>query len=209
MENKQNFIHRRPILVGILILTSSFVIGTLLAIFVVECSVPSKAGNDGWLGFLGGVSGSMISGLISFYILYLDRQKSEEIQENNRRETNNLQKEHRKEFEYQVRKQFIDNIASNVARYITSIHSYFDCQYFNTNKDTNRVIAVEEYYILVIKLEGIPQANALLTSLNKIHKEYCFFDPDNKRLAQRKRFDIEITTLKDETSKFIKSYLEN
>lgn len=225
MKAGQKFTQKHPVLTGVLLLVFGFIVGTLIAVLVVESSTPSKAGNDGWLGFLGGVFGSMISGMVSFYILYLDRQKSEEIQENNRKETMAIQEKQRKQFEYQIRKRFTDSIAESVARYITDICGYFYSQYFskddkrqyleNPNKKPwsrggkeNRRKAVEEYYVLTMKLHEIPAAKVLLDVLKNIHNAYCFLDIAENVIYQKERFEDNIDMLRNATTEFIRKYLE-
>lgn len=69
---------QREILIGACVLIVGFIIGILVAFFVVENNVPSKASNDGWLGFFGGLFGSFISGMITFYVLYINRRDTKE-----------------------------------------------------------------------------------------------------------------------------------
>ncbi len=66
------------ILVGIVILIVGFVLAIVVALVVVESSIPSNASNDGWLGFLGGLFGSFISGMITFWVLYINRKDIED-----------------------------------------------------------------------------------------------------------------------------------
>lgn len=63
----------KEILAGIVISIIGFIFAILIALVVVESKVPSNASNDGWLGFLGGLFGSFISGMITFGVLYINR----------------------------------------------------------------------------------------------------------------------------------------
>lgn len=64
--------------VGVLITILLFVTSILIAMFIVKNKISSNASNDGWLGFFGGLFGSFISGMITFYVLYIDRKGSRE-----------------------------------------------------------------------------------------------------------------------------------
>lgn len=67
----------REIIIGLGILLVGFFVGICVAIFVVENNFHSNASNDGWLGFLGGLFGSFVSGMITFYVLYVNRKDME------------------------------------------------------------------------------------------------------------------------------------
>lgn len=65
--------NHKEILAGIFISIVGFILAVIVALLVVENEVPSSASNDGWLGFLGGLFGSFISGIITFWVLYINR----------------------------------------------------------------------------------------------------------------------------------------
>lgn len=67
----------KEIIIGFRILLVGFLAGICVAIFVVENNFHSNASNDGWLGFLGGLFGSFVSGMITFYVLYVNRKDIE------------------------------------------------------------------------------------------------------------------------------------
>ncbi len=183
---------QKEILVGIVILIAGFFIGIMAAIIVVESSLPSSASNDGWLGFLGGLFGSVISGLVAYFILYV-----------NRKETIKIQDDQKRQAEYQMRKQFVDDIAEVIAAYITDISIYYYDQVINDgDRKPNRRLAVEKYYVLHMKLHQIKEAEELLCSLDELHNN-CFF---NKTYEQMQEFDQLIKKLEDESKKFIYQY---
>lgn len=188
---------QREILIGIGILIAGFTIGIIAAIIVVECNVPSSASNDGWLGFLGGLFGSVISGLVAYFILY-----------ENRKDTLNIQVEQKRQNDYQIRKQFVDDIAEEIAAYITDICNYCYVQYLNKGQHwdkkekLDRRIAVEKYYVLYMKLYKIEEAKMLLRILDKAHRE-CF---DMESITQIEKFEKIIAELKEESEKFIYEY---
>ena len=65
---------QKEILIGGIITVIGFIVAIIIAILVVESKCPSSASNDGWLGFLGGLFGSFISGMITLGVLYITRQ---------------------------------------------------------------------------------------------------------------------------------------
>ena len=69
---------QKEILLGILVSIVGFVVAVVVALLVVESTVLSKASNDGWLGFLGGLFGSFISGMVTFGVLYINRKDMED-----------------------------------------------------------------------------------------------------------------------------------
>lgn len=71
---------QKEIFVGIALLIIGFSVGILVALIVVNSNVISKANNDGWLSFFGGMFGSVIAGTVSFYILFINRRDSFESQ---------------------------------------------------------------------------------------------------------------------------------
>lgn len=63
---------------GIIISAVGFILAIVVALLVVESKVPSSASNNGWLGFLGGLFGSFVSGMITFWVLYINRKDMED-----------------------------------------------------------------------------------------------------------------------------------
>ena len=70
--------NKKEVGLGVLITILLFVTSILIAMFIVKNKISSNASNDGWLGFFGGLFGSFISGMITFYVLYIDRKGSSE-----------------------------------------------------------------------------------------------------------------------------------
>lgn len=73
------------ILIGLSMVVFLTILAVVVAISVVESDVPSKANNDGWLGFLGGLFGGFISSSVAFFILYVDRKDMENSAEKQNR----------------------------------------------------------------------------------------------------------------------------
>ena len=188
---------RKETIIGLSILFVGFFLGLIIAVFVVENNFPSKASNDGWLGFLGGLFGSIISGLVAYFVL-----------QENRNETLKIQEEQKKQTEYQIRKQFVDDIAETIAAYIADICEYCHSYYiYSKNPNSNqekkdRRIAVEKYYVLRIKLRGINEAHTLLLRLGKVHNRS--FDTDS--LERMSRFEALVDELEKEASEFVQDY---
>lgn len=191
---------QKEIIVGILILVVGFFVGIISAIIVVESSIPSSASNDGWLGFLGGLFGSIISGLVAYFILYENRKDMLSIQIEQERQNN-----------YQIRKRFVDDIAEEMAAYITDICNYCYNQYLNKGQHGDkkekfdRRIAVEKYYLLHMKLYKIEEAKTLLRILDRAHRE-CF---DMNSIYEIEKYDKIIDELNEESKKFIYEYALN
>lgn len=187
---------QKDIFAGILILFIVFFIGIVIAIIVVESNIPSSASNDGWLGFLGGLLGSVISGLVAYYILYV-----------NRKETINLQDKQKKQFEYQIRRQFTDNIVEILASYITDINGYFYNQCINDpDIKPDRKIAVEKYFVLQMKLYQIKEAETLLHLLAEVYNKSLFQRESPQAFQQMEEFKQLVEKLEDESKKFIYEY---
>lgn len=70
---------QKEIIAGILIMVAVFSIGIIVALIVVNSDIVSKASNEGWLGFLGGLFGSFISGMITFYVLHINRKDMTDV----------------------------------------------------------------------------------------------------------------------------------
>lgn len=191
----------KEIVIGISILIIGSMLGVISAIGVVESTMISSASNDGWLGFLGGLIGSLLSGIVTFYILYL-----------NRKETREIQNKQYKQIEYQNRKQFADNIAELVSVYLSDICAFFYTQYYDEEKleeqkkEVDRRISINKYFELNIKLKGIASAHTVLLALDKIHNKYCYYIEGQDRLTQRENFENSANILQKEVEEFVLNY---
>lgn len=126
----------REIIIGLGILLVGFFVGICVAIFVVENNFHSNASNDGWLGFFGGLFGSFVSGMITFYILYINRKDADEAFEKNKKQIDDIQSENRNEFhknmkqqsailKYQCNIKICDDVMHLVAELIKIAEDYY------------------------------------------------------------------------------------
>jgi len=60
-------------------------VGIFITMAIVHNSIPSRASNDGWLAFIGGILGSIISFVAAMSILTISQQKETERNEDNQR----------------------------------------------------------------------------------------------------------------------------
>lgn len=187
----------KEIVIGISILIIGSLFGVISAVGVVESTMISSASNDGWLGFLGGLIGSLLSGIVTFYILYLNRKETREIQDNQY-----------KQIEFQNRKQFADNIAELVSVYLSDICAFFYTQYYDEEqkKEVDRRVSINKYFELNIKLKGITSARNILLALDKIHNNYCYYNEGQDRLAQKENFEKSADILQKEAEEFVLNY---
>ena len=125
--------------IGILIIVIGFIIAILLAILVVGSNVNTNASNDGWLGFLGGLFGSFLSGVVAIYILNVNRKdaekvhqenfdKVEKIQEENHKDTERALQQNANMFNYRLAKEMVNNVYELIAELINI------AEYNNLNK---------------------------------------------------------------------------
>lgn len=126
----------REIIIGLGILLVGFFAGICVAIFVVENNFHSNASNDGWLGFLGGLFGSFISGMITFYILYINRKDADEEFKKNKKQIEDIQLENRHEFyenmkqqsailKYQCNMRICDDVMKLISELIKIAEDYY------------------------------------------------------------------------------------
>jgi len=108
----------------VIILISVFVIVALpfvLEAVVFRNEVYSVLSNGEWGGFLGSYIGGALGGVGTLLAVYITTKETRKIQQEN-----SVQIEDEKErTERKERKQFADEIANNIARYITNISKYF------------------------------------------------------------------------------------
>lgn len=187
----------KEIVIGVSILIIGSLFGVISAVGVVESTMISSASNDGWLGFLGGLIGSLLSGIVTFYILYLNRKETREIQDNQY-----------KQIEFQNRKQFADNIAELVSVYLSDICAFFYTQYYDEEqkKEVDRRVSINKYFELNIKLKGITSARNILLALDKIHNNYCYYNEGQDRLTQKENFEKSADILQKEAEEFVLNY---
>lgn len=151
--------NKKEIQEGLKILLLGFIIGVSVAFCIVENNLPSNASNDGWLSFFGGLFGSCISGIVAFYILYINRKDASDTAEKNYNETRKIQAENYKVtidgqklqtsiFEYQVYKSVADEVVLLVSELIVLVEERYlkmadnTVQYYEKNVNRGKEICI-------------------------------------------------------------------
>lgn len=186
-------------------------------------------------GMIGGF-GTMIAVLISTIhtskIQEENKEETRKIQADNKKENRKAQDIEKKSRLIKERKEFGDDIAVLIGRYITDISSFYfsdisgnylsrlideakitgNIDLYNKIKTESikftilntRKISVECFFILKIKLKDIKLAESLLVKLDLIHDEVY---KQNEYLIGRKEWNSHIQELQDLTIKFIDDYV--
>lgn len=220
MNNKKY----KDIFYGILMILLGVIIGVVISLIVVESEVKSSASNDGWIGFIGGMVGSIISGFIAIYILYINRKDAESISEENRKSTIEIQEQNHKEFIsskqqnsnillYKVHKEIGDELISLVSELISIAEDYYlnvaDNTYGYYRDKVNR--SKEIVSIIEIKLGALnDENNKQIMVLKEYIKSYCSKFIDGKANYYRKVDDIvpESREIKAMVMELYRSFLE-
>lgn len=71
--------------IPMILIFAILIIGILITTIIVNSSAPSNASNDGWLAFIGGILGSIISFVAAMSILTISQQKETERSYDNQR----------------------------------------------------------------------------------------------------------------------------
>ncbi len=175
---------KKEICGGIVISIFLMLVAILTAIFVVENDVISKASNDGWLGFLGGLFGSFISGIITFYVLYINRRDSEVAMQENKRETEKIQEEnlkmslkaqrlHRIIFQYQVNRQLVNDVMDLIAELINDVNRF----YYHRSSNNNQYKEYKEHafklcHLIEMKLFDVPDGEKVIKQVKEYYEEW-------------------------------------
>lgn len=199
MKNKKY----KDIVYGILILLFGVFIGVVISLIVVDSGAKSNASNDGWLGFIGGMAGSIISGFIAIYILYINRKDAEAMSEENRKNAEEIQEQNHKEFIsskrqnsnillYQVYKATGDELISLVSELIAITEDYYlnvaDNTYLAYEDKVNR--AKEIVFIIEMKLSALSKEKEQAKIIVDVIKKYCEGHIGKIKKYPRKKEDI-------------------
>ena len=176
------------IALGIVVL----LIPILLQYIVFANSIISNTSNDGWASFFGSYIGSILGGGMTLVAVLISIQESKRIQYENEK----LQK--RKE-----RIEFCDKVVELVGRYCADISKYFyDCK-LNTG-NANRIVSVECFFTLKIKLENIDAAKNLVKELAYVHNKVMQY-----KTMDGGAMDELIDKLRRVTTEFIDGYVNS
>lgn len=149
-----------------------------------------------WYSILASFWGGAIWGITTLIALYISTDETRRIQEEN----NTIQIKNDKKI-------FTDEIATLVSKYITDITAYFYAQSLRENENipsANRIVSVEIFYLLHIKLDRIDKAKELLEKLDQIHNNYCFPSGTNNADVISEQTNL----MKELTIEFIRTYRE-
>ena len=125
--------------IAIIIFISIFIIIVLpfaLEIIIFRNDIYSVLDNGEWSGFLGSYIGGALGGIGTLLAVYITTKETRKIQQENSIQI----EDERRRNEKKERKQFSDEIAKDIATYITDISKYFYAcraleQLYNTEKD--------------------------------------------------------------------------
>lgn len=184
----------KEILLGVGILIAGFVLGISIAILVVESKVQSNASNDGWLGFLGGLLGSFISGVIAVYILYINRKDADNAAEENRKNTDKIQREN---FESSIRAQKLNSdifkyqvhmsIANDVLELVSELIKIAEDYYLNVADNTYVYYSdkidrsLELCNLIEMKLSNIEEGSEVIEYSRSYQKNFIAGKPPYDR----------------------------
>ena len=76
----------KDIIIGAIIAVVLLIIAVVLSLIIVGSDIPSKASNDGWLSFIGSITGSFIAVFSSVVVMYINRKEMIKMQKNQIRE---------------------------------------------------------------------------------------------------------------------------
>lgn len=200
MKKKQNRNYKElGIGRGIFAVVVVFILGMLIAFFVVENSYPSKASNDGWLGFLGAMFGSIISGAITFLVLFINRNDARKSAEANKIQTDHIQSENRQQFQesmkqqsailkYQCNMKLCDDVMNLTAELINLTRDYCTNAYGNAYK-----LYIEKKWrtseicdILEMKLKYVESSEEFVKEAKAFQIIYDKDNPDHKKINNTK-----------------------
>ncbi|WP_415292049.1 hypothetical protein [Clostridium perfringens] len=176
MKKLQNFYRKHiKIFYIIYILIILFILFIAIPLLLnhgpINSDYPSKASNDGLISFLGSYLGGIFGGVGTLIALYITVKQTREIQQVNR-----LQQEKSE------RKQLVAEIETLIGKYLADIGFYFYAQALENDKsDFNRSNAILYYRILTVKLARNDYANNLISLLDEIHNDKCFFRNYNNK----------------------------
>lgn len=110
--------------IAIIVFASVFIVMILpyaLEVFIFRNNVYSVLSNGEWSGFLGSYIGGALGGIGTLLAVFITTKETRKIQRENSAQIENEKRRNEKK----ERKQFADEIAKDIATYITDISNYF------------------------------------------------------------------------------------
>lgn len=116
-----------------------FIIGVLMIglilIWLVPWVIKEYIKKETWIGFFGGYLGGVFGGVITLIVLFVTLRQTDKIQKESTDLTRKIQDENRKIQLLQDKKEFTNDIAVSISKYVTDINKYFYAQYFKYSKE--------------------------------------------------------------------------
>ncbi|RHQ09200.1 hypothetical protein [Clostridium sp. AM49-4BH] len=163
----------RQIIIAILILVAFLTIAIATAFFFVKYPLNVNGSSDGWLGFLGGLFGSFLSGIISIYILNVNRRDAEEMTRKNHKDTKDAFRQNANMFHYQMRTDLTNAV------YELLVELIIIAEFCNCRKNINGQIYSEKQQraqkicmLIALKLGNECRFNGLLSEIEKYNNMY-------------------------------------
>lgn len=181
-----------------LVLFIIVVVPYLLEILIFRNKIHSELTNGEWGGFFGSYLGGIISGIGTLIAVWFTTKETRAIQDKTQDNIENDRKIQRKN----QRKAFTDEIAQIVSEYIMDISGYYYANRHIGEEEYKRSLAVKNYYLLKIKLNGIDISSGLTGQLEIIHNHH------SHGIVQIDEFNEIIENLMDEVALFIKNYVD-
>ncbi len=168
-EKKMNFewkyIKLVLITLGVLILIP-FALGYLISI---KSIIPNFSQSNDWIGFLGSYTGGILGGLCTLVVMYFTRKDTRDIQEENKALTLKIQEENN----YNLKKQFTDELIKLIADYITDINKFFCDQYLKyANQTYNKFNKKKEHKCILDDPKELEKLSSLVSEDKKIIINY-------------------------------------
>ena len=202
--------NQKDLVVGIVLICAlpGIIIGII--IIMIKCGILSHVSSDGVLGLVGGLFGSLISGLVAFYILYINRKETEKIQHKNYQQTLSYMKQQVAIQQYKVNREICNDTMKLVAELMKLTEDYYIHVADNTyGYYLKKNVRVNEIYdLLEMELYGKDNAPELLQKIREYIQSFWKQRPTLKTREERPgEVDEKGRELKYLTKKFCNNIL--
>ena len=210
VEGGDKLKNQKDLVVGIVLICAlpGIIIGII--IIMIKCGILSHVSSDGVLGLVGGLFGSLISGLVAFYILYINRKETEKIQHKNYQQTLSYMKQQVAIQQYKVNREICNDTMKLVAELMKLTEDYYIHVADNTyGYYLKKNVRVNEIYdLLEMELYGKDNAPELLQKIREYIQSFWKQRPTLKTREERPgEVDEKGRELKYLTKKFCNNIL--
>nr|DAJ97252.1 MAG TPA: tail length tape measure protein [Caudoviricetes sp.] len=221
VEGGDKLKNQKDLVVGIVLICAlpGIIIGII--IIMIKCGILSHVSSDGVLGLVGGLFGSLISGLVAFYILYINRKDAQKSIEENRKETEKIQHKNYQQTlsymkqqvaiqQYKVNREICNDTMKLVAELMKLTEDYYIHVADNTyGYYLKKNVRVNEIYdLLEMELYGKDNAPELLQKIREYIQSFWKQRPTLKTREERPgEVDEKGRELKYLTKKFCNNIL--